>query len=127
MRDPQDQRALTSIWLGLLFGPAAVGAGLGLLPPGTFRQVLAPDLLQWLVLVGVALGASSLVLLKRFRALEAGSDEMAIRQALFSGAGAADLPMIVGTAYLTLGGERPVFWAMCGASMVFIALFRPRT
>jgi hypothetical protein len=127
MRDPQNRRALTAVWLGLLLGPAAVGAGLGLLPPGTFKPVLTPDVLQGLVLVGIGLGASSLALLKRFRALEAGSDEMAIRQALFSGAGAADLPMIFGAAYLALGGERPVFWAMCGASMVFIALFRPRS
>jgi len=127
MRDPQRQRALTSIWLGLLFGPAAVAAGLGLLPPGTFRPVLTPDRLQWLVVLGVALGASSLTLLKRYRALEEGKDELALRQALLSGAGAADLAMMVGVVYLGLGGEKPVFWAMCGASMLFIALFRPRT
>ena len=126
MRDPQNQRALNSIWLGLLFGPAAVAAALGMLPPGTFKPVLEPDMLKWLVLLGVALGASSLALLKRYRALEAGSDEMAIRQALLSGAGAADLSMILGVAYLSLGGDKAVFWAMCGASMVFIAMFRPR-
>lgn len=126
MRDPQQQRALASIWLGLLFGPAAVAAGLGMLPAGTFRPVLSPDLLQWLVLVGVALGASSLALLKRYRLLERGDDGMAIRQALLSGAGAADLSMILGVLYLSLGGDRAVFWAMCGASMVFVAMFRPR-
>lgn len=126
MRDPQNQRALTSIWLGLLFGPAAVGAGLGLLPPGTFRPVLTAPVLQGLVLLGLALGATSLTLLKRYRALESGSDELALRQALLTGAGAADLSMIFGTAYFALGGARPVFWAMCAASMLFIAMFRPR-
>ncbi|MDP3859297.1 MAG: hypothetical protein Q8Q73_16205 [Stagnimonas sp.] len=126
MRDPRNQRALTAIWLGLLFGPAAVGAGLGLLPPGSFRPVLAATALQGLVILGLALGASSLALLKRYRALESSGDELALRQALLSGAGAADLSMIFGTAYFALGGERPVFWAMCAASMVFIAMFRPR-
>lgn len=126
MRDPQNLRALSSMWLGLLFGPATIGFALGLNRWNGYQPELPALALQWLVILGVALGTISLVLLRRFRALEAGSDENAIRLALPAGAGAADLPMICGIVYLVLGGEREVFWAMCGASTIFIALFRPR-
>lgn len=127
MRGPRNRALLASLWLGLVLSPVSVGVALGLVPAGTFRPLLSPDLLQWIVLAGVALGASSLAVLKRFRALEAGGDELALRQALLIGAGAADLSMILGVVYFSLGGERPVFWAMCAASAIFIALFRPRT
>ena len=126
MRDPQQVRALTTLWLGLVTAPVTVAVALGLLPAGSFKPVLAAASLQWLVILGVGLGTTSLLLLQRYRAAEATGDENAIRLALFSGAGAADLPMLFGSAYFVLGGERPVFWAMCGASMVFLALFRPR-
>ena len=126
MRDPEQLRTLTAIWFGLLFAPVTVGVSLGLLPAGTFKPALDAAALQWLVILGVGLGTTSLILLQRYRALEARDEETAIRLALLSGAGAADLPMILGTAYFVLGGERPVFWAMCAASVVFIALFKPR-
>lgn len=126
MRDPQQVRILTSLWLGLAFTPVSMAVALGLLPAGTIRPVLSATQLQWLVILGVGLGTTSLLLLRRYRALEQSGDRPAIQQALLSGAGAADLPMFFGTAYFLLGGERPVFWAMCAASVVFIALFKPR-
>lgn len=127
MRDPVRVRVLTMLWLGLVFAPVPVALFLSRLPANSFCAALPASTLQWLVILGVGLGTGSLMLLKRYRAAEARGGEDAIRLALFSGAGAADLPMLFGCAYLLLGGEQPVFLAMCAASVVFIALFRPRS
>ena len=127
MNQADHRRALTLLWLGLLAAPALIGLSLSLLPPGSFTPVLTAAQLQWLAAAGLLVGVSSLSLLSRYPAQEAGGDPKAARLALILGASVADAPTMLGVAYYALGGERAVFWALCASAIILIAQFRPRT
>jgi hypothetical protein len=125
MSPADHRRALTLLWLGLLVAPALIGLSLSLLPPYSFTPVLAATQLQWLAAAGLVVGLSSLILLSRYRAVEARGDPKATRLALILGVSVADAPTMLGVAYFALGGERTVFWALCASAIVLIAQFRP--